>query len=219
MQIRNRKPEEMPGAALAIIIGVIIGSFLMNKCDAHAQTLTTAETLGKGKSSVLVASNAIIVKDFTTLSYSFAQGVYGVGNKVDAYGGVGITTAFGQAQASLTGGANINLLKSKKVSMSTFNLLTIPLNRRVDAATVTWFTAVVASRDLHLKKLGLVGYTGYSVTVPVGHNLADKLFTPPSPVYNIPIGVLIPKGKFGLFVEGDYGRQVKTVSVGLAYNP
>jgi len=197
----------------------LILSFMGLAMFAQAQTLTTAETIGKGKSSVLLASSALVVKDFTTLSFSFVQGVYGVHPKVDLYGGVNVTTALGQAQTSVTGGANINLLKSKVVSVSAFNLLTTPVNRRSDASAATWFLAAVVSRDLHVSKLGLTGYAGYSATVPLGRKLEDKLFTPPSPVYNLPVGVVIPKGKFAIFAEYNYGRTVKAASLGLAYNP
>ena len=46
---------------------------------------------------------------------------------------------------------------------------------------------------------------------------ADKLFTPPAALYNVPFGVAIPKGKFLVFMEYDYGRTLQTGGLGLAY--
>ncbi|MCL5667067.1 MAG: hypothetical protein M1383_04835 [Patescibacteria group bacterium] len=178
---------------------------------ANAQTLITADTMGKGKTAAFVSANALMVKDFTTQTFSTAQVWRGVTDRIDVFGGVSETTALGQAQTAISGGANINLLKTKLMNISTFQTVSTPLNRRKDAAAAIWFVAGVVSHDFHAATL----YGGYSATVPLGH-AADKLFTPPGVVHNWPIGIAIPKGKFLVFAEYNFGKQVQTGGLGVA---
>ncbi len=180
--------------------------------DAFGQTQVTADTMGKGNDAMFISSNALVVKDYGTLTVTTLQYWRGLTNRVDAFAGITLTTAFGQQQASVTGGANINLLKTKLVSVSAFNTLATPLHRRQDASAATWFAAGVVSHDFHVATL----YTGYSATVPIGHT-ADKLFTPPSVVHNVPVGIAIPKGKLLVFVEYNFGKAVQTAGLGVAY--
>jgi hypothetical protein len=182
-----------------------------------AQTLNIAETSGKGKYGVFVASNALVVKDFTTLPYSFADIYYGVTNRVDLYAGMSSATVFGQTQNNVFGGANVNVLKTKYVSVSNYTLVSTPINKHKDATGATVFTAAILSKTLG-KTSRIIPYTGYSATIPVG-NAQDKLFTAPTTIHNFPMGVMIPKGKLSYFVEYNFGAAVKTVSVGVSFTP
>jgi hypothetical protein len=181
---------------------------------ANAQTMVTGDTLGKDKASLFVSSNALVVKDFTVLTASTLQYWRGVTNRVDAFAGATLTTALGQKQAGITGGANINLAKTKQLSVSMFNSLSTPLHRRRDSSAVICFAAGVVSHTF--SKDGPSVYSGFSATVPVGHT-ANKLFTPASALYNIPVGLAIPKGKWLIFVEYDFGRTLQTGGLGSAY--
>jgi len=139
---------------------------------------------------------------------------YGLTNKADVFAGASDTAVFGKHQAAAMLGGNINLLKSKAISISTFQVLFIPLNRRADACSTLWFAAFIASKNFGK----VTGYTGYSANIPIG-NTADKLFTPAKTVHNLPIGIFIPKGKWGYFVEYNYGPQVQTLGVGVSFAP
>ncbi len=195
---------------VAIILALIIIGALKTACG---QTMVTAETLGKGKVSYFAAANALRVKDIATLSLSMGQVWYGATDKVDVFGGISDTTAFGQHQFAGMAGANINLLKTKAVAISTFHTLSAPMNRRADGSPL-WFAALVASRNFGK----LAGYTGYSANIPLG-NTADKLFTPADVVHNIPVGLAIPKGKWMWFVEYNFGKTTQAFGLGLSWTP
>jgi hypothetical protein len=181
--------------------------------SANAQVQSTAETMGKGKFAAFVSANAIVVKDFTTMSFSSAQLWYGLTNRADVFAGTSETTLLGQEQTAVMVGGNINLLKSKVLSLSAFNTLSAPLNRRRDACGATWFTALVVSKDF--KKL--TPYGGYAVTLPLGH-VEGKLFTPAEPMHNIPVGFAKPIGKhIFVFAEYNFGRKQQVAGLALAY--
>ena len=195
---------------IAIILALIIIGTMKTACG---QTMVIAETIGKDKISYFVATNALVVKDFTTLSLSMGQVWYGLNNKVDVFAGASDTAVFGKHQMAGMFGSNINLLKIKNVSISTFHTLSVPVTRRAEG-TPLWFASVIASRNIGK----VVGYTGYSANIPLG-NSADKLFTPASPVYNLPVGIAVPKGKYLVFVEYNFGKQVQTVGIGISWTP
>ncbi|MBI4053716.1 MAG: hypothetical protein HY397_00125 [Candidatus Doudnabacteria bacterium] len=178
--------------------------------------MTTAETLGQGKSAFFVSANALFVKDYTTLSNSFAQYIYGVNNRVDLYLGPGVVTAFGQKQAYFSAGANLNLVKSRVASLSSFNLLSTACHRRADASRVLWLSALIVSHNFRLGKLPASGYGGYSVLVPSGPNKEEKLFTPPQTFHNMPLGLSVTLKKLTWFVEYNYGKRQRTIGLGLA---
>jgi hypothetical protein len=181
---------------------------------ANAQTMVTGDTMGKDKTALFVSSNALAVKDFTVLTSSTLQYWRGLTNRIDAFAGITATTALGQEQTGVTAGANVNLAKTKLASVAAFNTLTTPLQRRQDASAAVWFAAGIFSHTFG--KDGPSVYSGFSATVPVGHT-ANKLFTPASVLYNIPVGLAIPKGKWLLFVEYDFGRTLQTGGLGAAY--
>ena len=182
--------------------------------SAQGQTMVTAETLGKGKVAGFAAINALAVKDFTTLGLAMAQVWYGASNRADVFAGLSDTAVYGQHQAALMAGTNINLLKSKQVSVSTFHAVSAPLTRRADACRALWFASAVASRNFGK----LTAYTGYSANIPLG-SAADKLFTPAQTVHNLPLGIFIPKGKWGYFVEYNYGPKVQAFGLGISFAP
>lgn len=171
-----------------------------------------ADTMGKGKIAAFVSANAVVMKDFTTASFSNAQLWYGLTNRVDAFVGASEITLLGQEQTAVTIGGNVNLFKSKILSLSSFNTLSAPVNHRADACGTIWFTALVVSKDF--KKL--IPYGGYAVTVPLGQ-VEGKLFTPPKLTHNFPLGVMIPKGKFAFFAEYNFGRQQQIGGLAVAY--
>lgn len=181
---------------------------------AHSQTLNIAETNGKGKVGMFAASSVLLIRNFTTADYSFAYGVYGINKRTDLYAGVTQTTLIGHTQLATSGGANVNLLKKKGVSLSDYAILSIPLNQRSDSSRLLLFNAVIASRPIGK----VTPYVGYSATLPLG-NTRDKLFTPASVVHNVPVGIMIPKGKFAYFAEYNFGGAVKTAGFGVAFTP
>jgi hypothetical protein len=181
---------------------------------AHSQTLNIADTSGKGKAGMFVASSALFIRNFTTADYSFTYGVYGLTNRVDLYAGAAQTTLLGRTQVAASGGANVNLLKKKWISVSNYSILSLPLNSRSDSSKLTLFNAVIASKAVGKVTL----YSGYSATLPLG-DTQGKLFTPPSVIHNVPVGVMIPNGKFAYFAEYNFGGTVKALGFGVAFTP
>jgi hypothetical protein len=197
----------MKNITLAVLI-------LVFAFEADTQTLNTADTSGKGKAGIFVSSNALFLRDFTVANYSFAYGTYGINNRVDLYGGVSTTTLLGQTQVSAGGGANMNIVKTKLFSVSDYVIASTPITHRADGCGLVVFNSVIVS-----KSLGKVTpYSGFSATIPLG-DIQNKLFTGASTTYNVPVGIMIPKGKFAYFAEYNFGRAVKTVSVGVAFTP
>jgi len=184
---------------------------------AHSQTMTTAETLGRGKSAVFASANALVVKDYTVLTSDYVQWIHGLNNRVDFYGGLGVTTALGQAQANVSGGANINLVKSRIVSVSSYDLLTTAVHRRNDSSAALFFTSIVVSRNFTAGKTLITPYSGYSWLIPLGTGGVDRLFTPPTTFHNVPLGLAITAGKLTWFVEYNLGRRLRTGGVGIAW--
>ena len=193
---------------------LIIATLFLASC-ANAQVLNIADTLGKGKVGVFAGTSALLVRDFTTINWSFAEAIYGVNDRFDVYAGMSTTTLLGQTQVAPVVGANINILKSKVVNVSLFNILAIPMHRRQESSKVAWFTSVVASRTIQTGDYSWYAYTGYSAYVPIG-NRANTLFTPPGPVHNAPLGVAMPIGKWMIFAEYNLGGVQKIAAIGLS---
>lgn len=197
-----------------ILLFAVVVVVLLVPGSMFGQTLTTAETLGKEKKSLFLAESGLFVQDFTTLNYAYGQYIVGLADKFDLYVGPGIVTGFGRSQANFGVGGNLGLLKSKSFNVSFYNFLSTGLNKRDESSTALLFSAVVASRNFQ----GFSLYFGYSVLSPLGR-VKDKLFTPPEPFHNVPVGVMIPLGSHALFVEYDYGRKMKVVAIGYAFPP
>lgn len=177
------------------------------------QTLNVAKTGGKGKIGGFVGTNALFIRDFTTAAYTYGELCYGVTDRFDVYVGGNSTTLFGQTQNAANAGWNANLL-NKWVSVSNFTLVSTPLNKRQDSSEIAVFSAIVVSKDLGW----FTPYSGVSALVPLGDR-QNKLFSSATTTYNVPVGVMIPKGKFAYFAEYNFGGAVKTVGFGVAYTP
>ena len=214
----TRGPEVCPFLARLSQVAIVLSCLLLcSGATLQAQTLNVARTLGKGNTGALVAANALIVEDFSTLGFSFFQVAHGVTERVDLYVGVGGIGVFGEFQSSVTVGANVNLLTSRVVDISSYNLFTTPLNRRNEGASLLWFNSTIVSKEVKVGTASWSIYTGYNLTIPIDEARGEKLFTPPDTQHNVPFGVLIPAGRFGIFVEYDWGPETQIVGVGLAF--
>ncbi|MCX6797403.1 MAG: hypothetical protein NTX98_02915 [Candidatus Doudnabacteria bacterium] len=184
---------------------------------ASAQILTTAEPLGKGKRTAFVSSAALQVKDYTTLTSSNAQFIYGLHDRLDMYVGGGLTTAVGRVQKYAFLGANMGLWKNEKwFSVSTYHVFLIPVDRHSEACGLLWLPSIVVSKNLVVKKFKLTPYSGYLLTLPLGHT-DGKRFTPPSPTHNLAAGVMIPRGQWSFFAEYCFGKTQEIPAFGIAY--
>lgn len=202
----------------ARFFGFVTGIAFAFSMVAHGQTLTTAETIGKGKVVYFAASNALVAKDFTTLHYGYGQIVYGVSRRIDLYAGPGIVTAFGRSHANATAGANVNLW-NRGVAVSSFNLFTTGIAHRSEAANLLWFNSTIASKNFKIGEKTLTGYSGYSFLAPFGPEKETKLFTPPELTKTVPFGIVVPLKKTAVFFEYNYGRKLQSASIGLAFTP
>ncbi len=186
----------------------------------QAQTLNVPTTSGTDKVTAFIGPNLILTEGLPKVAFSYGCVAYGINNRVDAYGCVTHTTTTGRTQFTATPGFNVNFIKSKYGNLGTFQLLNVPVNRRGDGA-VTYFAALLGSWDLKVKKFAYSPYVGLSSLVPLGQ-AAGKLFTPPDPVLNVPVGIAVPVGKLTFLAEYGIpvrfrGSATKTVGVGLAY--
>jgi hypothetical protein len=169
----------------------------------EAQVLTIGETLGKGKSGLLLSDNVVVPGDgIPNLNIAYGLWAKGLNDRFDLYLSAGETTTEGTTQGWLGGGGNLRLIKVKKVTVSLFSVASVALNRRNEACQVLLNPALVASVPLNAK---LVVYSGLNGLVPIGDR-ARGLFTPPSVKTNVPIGATYAIGAWGLWGEGDFGN-------------
>lgn len=185
---------------------------------ASAQLMSAAPTWGKGQTGVLVSSNMLLSAGVPNVNFSFAQVIHGVSDRVDAIAGVGMFSTLGQRQAHAVFGGNVNLYKSRKLSVSTVQVAGVPLNNRNLPSAVWWYPTGVASTEFHSGHTKIEPYGGYTVTVPLGkvkkesgeeggyaakeHSLLPE-FTCPDTVQNIPIGAAITRGRVTMYAEYD----------------
>jgi hypothetical protein len=170
---------------------------------ANAQVLTIGETLGKGKSGLLISDNVIVPgDDIPNLNVAYGLWAKGLSDRFDLYLSAGGTTTEGTTQAFAGGGWNLRLVRAGKAAISFFNVATIPLNRRDEACQVLFNPALIVSAPLGSKA---VVYSGLNALVPVGDR-ARGIFTPPSTKVNVPIGATYAIGKWGLWGEADFGN-------------
>lgn len=193
---------------IKVIVVLAMVSFV-----GFGQTLNVAKTGGKGKVCGFVGTNALFIRDLTTAAYTYVELCYGVTDRVDVYVGGSSTTLFGQTQNAANVGWNANLF-NKWVSVSNFTLVSSPLNKRQDSSEVAVFSAIVVSKDLGW----FTPYSGFSALAPLGDR-QNKQFSSATTTYNVPVGVMIPKGKFAYFAEYNFGGAVKIVGFGVAYTP
>jgi hypothetical protein len=178
---------------------------------ANAQVLTIGETLGKGKSGVLVSDNVIVPgAGIPNLNIAYVEFARGLSDRFDLYLSAGETTTEHATQAWAGGGGNLRLARLRKVTVSLFTVASVALNRRAQACQVFFNPALVASTPLGAK---LVIYSGVNGLVPIGDR-ERGIFTPPSAKVNVPIGATYALGPWGLWSEGDFGT-LRAFGVGL----
>ena len=177
----------------------------------EAQVLTIGETLGKGKSGLLLSDNLVVPGDgIPNLNIAYAMWAKGLTDRFDLYLSAGETTTERTTQGWLGGGGNLRLLRVKKMSLSLFGVASVALNRRDQACQVLLNPALVASAPLGTR---LTVYSGINALVPIGDR-ARGIFTPPSAKANVPIGATYAIGSWGLWGEGDVGT-LRAVGFGL----
>jgi len=169
----------------------------------EAQVLTIGETLGQGKSGLLLSDNIVVAGDgIPNLNIAYAMWVKGLSGRFDLYLSAGETTTEGTTQGWIGGGANLRLIRVKKMTLSLFSVASVALNRRDQACQVLLNPALVASAPLGAR-LNL--YSGLNGLIPIGDR-ARGIFTPPSAKTNVPIGGTYAIGPWGLWAEADFGN-------------
>jgi hypothetical protein len=177
----------------------------------EAQVLTIGETLGKGKSGLLVSDNVLVPGDgIPNLNIAYAEFAKGLTDRFDLYLSVGETRTEGTTQGWIGGGGNLRLIKIQKVTVSLFSVASVALNRRDEACQVLWNPALVASAPLGKN---LTVYTGLNGLIPIGDR-ERGIFTPPSAKTNVPIGGTYAIGPWGVWAEADFGN-LRAVGLGL----
>jgi hypothetical protein len=176
---------------------------LLCAARAGAQVLSTAETLGKGKSAVLFSDNVIVPGDgIANLNIAYGQFARGLHDRFDLYIAAGGTTTEGSTQSWIAGGGNLRVARFHKVALSLFTLATVPLSHRDEACQVLLNPALIVSAPLGTK---LAVYSGVNSLVPIGDR-ARGIFTPPSTKVMVPIGATYAIGAWGLWAEADLGN-------------
>jgi hypothetical protein len=169
----------------------------------EGQVLSIGETLGKGKSGVLLTDNVIVPGDgIPNLNIAYGEFARGLTDRFDLYLAFGETTTDGETQVWTGGGGNLRLARAGKVTFSLFNVASVALTRRDEACRILWNPALVVSTPLGTK---LTIYSGLNSLIPIGDR--DRgIFTPPSNKVNVPIGATYAIGPWGLWAEGDVGN-------------
>jgi hypothetical protein len=169
---------------------------------AHGQVLSIGETLGKGKSGLLLSDNAIVPgAGIPNLNIAYGEFARGLSDRFDLYLSFGETTTDGETQVWTGGGGNLRLARVRKVTFSLFTVASIALTRRDKACQVLWNPALIASAPLGKQ---LTFYSGVNSLIPIGDR-ERGIFTPPSTKVNVPIGGTYAIGRWGIWVEGDVG--------------
>ncbi len=178
---------------------------------ADGQVLTIGETLGKGKSAVLLSDNVIYPgAGIPSLNIAFGMWARGIHRRFDLLLSGGETTTEGSTQAWVGGGGNLQLVKVGRLAVSLFTIGSVPLNRRDEACDILLNPALVASVPAGSK---MFVYSGVNSLVPVGHR-ARGIFTPPTARVNVPVGATYALGPWGLWGEVDIG-PLHAIGVGL----
>jgi hypothetical protein len=179
--------------------------------QAHAQVLTIGETLGHGKSALLLSDNVIYPgDDIPSLNIAYGMWATGVHRRVDIYVSAGETTTEGATQGWIGGGGNVNVANFRTVAVSIFTVASVPFNHRSEAADVLLNSAVVASVPAGTKAFL---YSGVNSLIPIGHR-SRGIFTPPDTKVNVPVGATYAIGRWGLWGEVDIG-PLHAVGVGV----
>lgn len=191
----------MLAQSVARLVGsAMIGVISMMASPAHAQVLTIGETIGNGKTAILISDNQIYVDDFR-LNIAYGEWVRGLTDRFDLYLSAGETTAEGLTQFWVGGGGNLRLVKFGTVAVSAFNVASLPATRRDQACLVLLNSAIVASVPVARNTFV---YSGINSLIPIGER-ARGFFTPPDAKFNVPLGATVSFGPWGLWGEFDAG--------------
>ena len=178
---------------------------------AQAQVLSIGETLGKGKSGLLLTDNAIVPGEgIPNLNIFYGEFARGLSDRFDLYLAFGETTTDGETQVWTGGGGNLRLARAGKVTFSLFTVASVALTRRDEACQVLWNPALIASAPVGKQ---LTVYSGVNSLIPIGDR-ERGIFTPPSAKVNVPIGATYAIGPWGLWGEVDVGN-LQAVGVGI----
>lgn len=192
------------------VLCVVLLSTGLTIRDTRAQVLTTAETIGSGTQALMLTENHLWV-DGVELNIPYVQWVRGLHDRFDLYASVGATHIFDRDQAWIGVGGNLKLFHRGGTAVSLFNIVSTGLHRREESSTVLLNSAVVVSRKI---SNAVSVWSGVNALIPIGAR--DRgVFTPPTKKVNVPVGVGIFHGPWGLFMEVDIGR-LKAVGFGLA---
>jgi len=178
---------------------------------AQAQVLSIGETLGRGKSGLLLTDNAIVPGEgIPNLNIFYGEFARGLSDRFDVYLAFGETTTDGETQVWTGGGGNLRLARAGKVTFSLFTVASVALTRRDEACQVLWNPALIASVPVGKQ---LTVYSGVNGLIPIGDR-ERGIFTPPSTKVNVPIGATYAIGPWGLWGEVDVGN-LQAVGVGI----
>jgi hypothetical protein len=178
---------------------------------AQAQVLSLGETLGKGRSGLLLTDNAIVPGEgIPNLNIFYGEFARGLSDRFDLYLAFGETTTDGETQVWTGGGGNLRLARARKVTLSLFTVASVALTRRDEACQVLWNPALIASTPVAKQ---LTVYSGVNSLIPIGDR-ERGIFTPPSTKVNVPIGATYAIGPWGLWGEVDVGN-LQAVGVGI----
>ena len=178
---------------------------------AQAQVLSIGETLGRGKSGLLLTDNAIVPGEgIPNLNIFYGEFARGLSDRFDLYLAFGETTTDGETQVWTGGGGNLRLARAGKVTFSLFTVASVALTRRDEACQVLWNPALIASVPVGKQ---LTVYSGVNGLIPIGDR-ERGIFTPPSTKVNVPIGATYANGPWGLWGEVDVGN-LQAVGVGI----
>jgi len=178
---------------------------------AQAQVLSIGETLGRGKSGLLLTDNAIVPGEgIPNLNIFYGEFARGLSDRFDLYLAFGETTTDGETQVWTGGGGNLRLARARKVTFSLFTVASVALTRRDQACQVLWNPALIASAPVGKQ---LTVYSGVNGLIPIGDR-ERGIFTPPSTKVNVPIGATYAIGPWGLWGEVDVGN-LQAVGVGI----
>jgi hypothetical protein len=175
--------------------------FALMAASAQAQVLTPADTLGKGRQAAMLSENALVL-DGTQLNVAYAMYIRGLADGADVYVSVGETHLLGEHQAFVGVGGNAHLGKIAGNSISLFSIVSAPLTGRRTGSAWLVNPAIVVSRPLNGK---ITAYSGLNALIPVGSH-SSRFFTPPETELNVPAGVSILLGDWGLAIEADVGK-------------
>lgn len=178
---------------------------------AGAQVLTIGETLGRGKSGLLLSDNILVPGEgIPNLNIAYGLWAEGLSDRFDLYLSAGGTTTEGATQGWVGGGGNLRLTRIERAAVSLFSLASVALNRRDEACQVLLNPALVVSVPLGAK---LTVYSGLNSLIPLGDR-ARGIFTPPSVKVNVPIGATYALGAWGFWGEADLGN-LRALGLGL----